>query len=180
MKEALSTEPVQTETEKPKDTAQNSPVPFKVGLNEAARLTGASKTTILKYAEEGKLSFEFNGAQKKVYQVAELQRVFGELKVQNGAAKEQQDQIEPQEQDTETALKVALLEEKLRHAEELSQLFKQQAERAEREAEKWQQQAERATLMLTHRPEPTPTPEAQTAPQEPERKSRFRIFGGNR
>lgn len=170
MTEALNIAPVQDEPIKPTDTTSKFPTSAKVGLNEAARLTGASKTTIIKYAEEGKVSFEFNGAGKKVYQVAELQRVFGDLKVPPSSALEQQDQIEP----VETALKMAVLEEKLRHAEELSGLYMKQAEEAKQNAERWQIQAERATLMLTHRPEPAAAPEPATHPK----KKFLGIFGG--
>ena len=182
MTAALTTEPVQTEDEKPNDTAVKSPVPFKVGLNEAARLTGASKTTILKYAEEGKLSFEFNGAQKKVYQVAELQRVFGDLKVQNGSAKGQQDQSEPEQLAENTAVKVAQLEGEvaklqavLEAEREKSRILAEVAEKAELNADHWRGQADAVTRMLTHTPTATPEPEPPAA--SPKKKF-LGIFGG--
>ena len=173
MNTETTTDPAQKSSNDLSNTAQKMTEPARVGLNAAARMTGASKNTIIKYAEEGKLSFEFNGAQKKVYQVAELQRVFGNLKVQSSSEVDQQNQDEPHEIPAKTTLEVAVLREKLRHAEELNQLYIKQAEEAKENAEKWQIQAERATLMLTHRPEP----EAATQPVQ--KGFLARLFGGN-
>jgi hypothetical protein len=183
MTDALTTEPVQSETEKPEETANNSPAPYLVGLNEAARLTGASKTTILKYAEDGTLSYEFNAQKKKVYQVAELQRVFPKMKVQNGSAKEQIDHDEPKEVPDNTAHKLELLEQENRFLKEKLEAEAEKASREAQNAQDWKNQCERMTLMLTHRPEPTPVPEPQATPEPqpvaaPKRKF-LGIFGGN-
>ena len=175
MTEALSITPVQTQPEKPDETDSNSPPPYKVGLNEAARLTGASKTTILKYAEDGTLSWELNPQRKKVYEVSELQRVFPKMKVQTSADKEQVDHAEPEVKPNDTAHKLALLEQENRFLKEKLEAESEKASREAQNAQDWKNQCERMTLMLTHRPEPTPSP----APVMEHRKGFFaRLFGG--
>ncbi|MBV9470575.1 MAG: hypothetical protein JOZ57_15150 [Abitibacteriaceae bacterium] len=171
MNEALTAEPVQEMPTIPAYTNENIAAPAKVGLNEAARLTGASKTTILKYAEESKLSFELNPQGKKVYQVAELERVFGRLKTPTSSEEGQQDHSEPPEIPPQTALEMALLKAEVRRLEDQNHLLA-------KNAEDWQQQAERLTLMLTHRPEPEPVP-APTTQSTPEPPKGFlqRLFG---
>jgi hypothetical protein len=151
-------------------------VPLKVALH----LTQSSKATFHRYTKSGKLGFETNDDGEKIYQIPELERVFGKLAPmepeETVSKAEEKNQLEPPPQGDNTALEVAILREKLRHAEEIAHLYQQQAE-------KWQQQAERATLMLSHRPEPMSAAEPPAAqpiamPAAQPKKKFLGIFGG--
>ena len=50
-----------------------------IGINEAAKLTGKSKSVIWSKTKSGVLSSVFDGGGKKKYQISELERVFGTL-----------------------------------------------------------------------------------------------------
>jgi hypothetical protein len=186
MSEDQNPEPVQENSIEPMNTSANFAAPAKVGLNQAARLTGASKNTIIKYSEDGTLSYELNAQNRKVYQVAELQRVFPNMKVLYGSVTSSLNRREPAKSGSDQSnntqeldrLRTELHQKEIELAteREKSRLLTQIAESKQEEAEKWHKQAERLSLML-------PAPEAQKAPEpvpEPEKPKGFfsRIFGG--
>jgi DNA-binding transcriptional MerR regulator len=158
-----------------------------VGFTQALKLTGTSRATLHRYTQNGKLSYETDEDGHKIYQVIELERVFGKLKspeTEEAVSNEgQRNQLETADQDHETTLKVAQLEAEKHQLEiqlaaerEKSRLLEQIADREKEEAEKWHRQAERLSLML-------PAPATTTAPEptpEPEKSKGFlrRIFGG--
>jgi DNA-binding transcriptional MerR regulator len=145
-----------------------------VGLHEAMRLTGASKSTITRYSTKGKLSFETTEDGRRTYQVVELERVFGKLKapqpLRNSSQDVHENGLQLEGEGLEPDLEVALLQAEVRRLTEINELLAQNAQEAKQTAAQWQQQAERATLMLTHRPEETPT-------AEPSKGFWKRIFG---
>jgi hypothetical protein len=57
--------------------ANQSQPPGTVGLNQAARLTGKNKAVLHRDADRGVLSYETNDKGHRVFQVAELGRVYG-------------------------------------------------------------------------------------------------------
>jgi hypothetical protein len=56
---------------------------MQVGINQAARLTGKNKSVIWRDTKAGKLSSSLCGKGKTVYNLAELERVYGKLKDPN-------------------------------------------------------------------------------------------------
>jgi len=53
---------------------------MQVGINQAARLTGKNKSVIWRDTKAGKLSSTLDGKGKTVYNLAELERVYGQLR----------------------------------------------------------------------------------------------------
>lgn len=156
----------------------------KVTFVQALKLITASRATLSRYTNDGKLSFETDENGHKIYQVAELERVFGKLKApetdEEVSENEPSNHEEPAKPDHETVLKLALLEQENQF---LRERLEAEAEKAKREAQNaadWKLQAERVTLMLTHRPEPTPIPEAQPEASEQPKRKFLGIFGGGR
>lgn len=187
MTTTLNAEPVQKIPAEPDVTSSKSIDPTKLGLNAAARLTGASKNTISKYAEDGTLSWELNAQGNKVFQVAELQRVFPKMKVQTGSGTGAESRREPPKNgsnDNETAVKIAVLEGEKRTLEaqlkaerEKGLLLEEIAQKAEQNATDLRQ----ALKMLTYTPEPV-APTTTTEPQTQQTQRGFfgRLFKGNR
>jgi hypothetical protein len=52
-----------------------------VSISKASHLSGAARSTIYKDIEDGKLSVEINARGKKEINISELQRVYGDLKI---------------------------------------------------------------------------------------------------
>ena len=63
------------------DTTENHPKTATVSISEAARLVGKGRQTLYNHKKQGKLSFEKDRDGSPVVQVAELMRVYGELKL---------------------------------------------------------------------------------------------------
>jgi DNA-binding transcriptional MerR regulator len=177
----MTTEPDQEIAIEPIRTGSNSFVPMKVGINEAARLTGASKNTVAKYADDGTLSWELNAQGKRVFQVAELQRVFPNMKAQNGSQGKSvslRDLPKNGSDQGNQAVKIAVLEgekrtlEALLNAEkEKGRLLEEIAQKAERNADDLRQ----AMKMLTYQPT---SEEQEKKPTAPVLKKKWRLFGG--
>lgn len=91
-----------------------------VGASEAARLTGKGRATIQRHIKSGKLSARRVAAHGRVIDTAELERVYGSIRI--GEAP----QAEPVSQ-TETVT-VEVLREQLRIANELADWLKGQLE----------------------------------------------------
>ena len=51
-----------------------------IGITDAAKLTGRNASTITRAANQGRLSFHKDSAGRRVFDVAELERVFGKLR----------------------------------------------------------------------------------------------------
>lgn len=140
----------------------------KVTFVQALKLITASRATLSRYTKDGKISFETDDKGNKLYQVVELERVFGKLLApetdETVSDEDDQDHEEQQQPNHETALKLALLEQE-------NSFLRDRAQRAENEAQSWKQQAERATLILTDQ-------RAQPEPPQPRRGILGAIFGG--
>jgi hypothetical protein len=127
-----------------------------VGINEAARLTGKTKTQIYRDIEASKLSWQFDQKGGKKLQIADLDRVYGLKKpVDTGSKDGIKDQMKPLEKPkdttsdtTELAVKLAVLEERLRAKDEVIRMQTEQIEDLRDQREKLQDQTQRLTLML--------------------------------
>jgi hypothetical protein len=152
---------------------------------QALKLITASRSTLARYANTGQVSFETDEKGNKLFQVIELERVFGKLKSfetdETNSVEGQKDHLTPQEIAADTTLKLALLEAENRFLKEKLEAEADKAKREAQNAEDWKNQCERMTLVLTHRPEPALTlePELQTAP-EPKKGFFGRLFGGDK
>ena len=142
-----------------------------VGFTQALKLTGTSRATLHRYTQNGKISFETNADGHKIYQVVELERVFGKLKTEEPekeSSKEQErNQTETVKPDHETTLKIALLEQENRFLKEQNENLQQNTE-----------DLRRAMLMLTHKPKPQAVSQPMQ-PTPPPKGFLARLFGGN-
>ncbi len=150
-----------------------------VGHSLALKLTGSSPATLYRYTKAGKLSYDKDENGHKIYQVAELERVFQKLKsmetVDNVSDEGEREQLKTSQDDHENALKIANLENENRKLEILLEAEREKGRLLERNADDLRQ----AMKMLTYRPEPTSTPSPSEAQPAPQSKKRFLgIFGG--
>jgi DNA-binding transcriptional MerR regulator len=153
-----------------------------VGHSLALKLTGSNPATLHRYTKAGKLSYDKDENGHKIYQVAELERVFQKLKPMetsdNVSNEGEREQLKTTEADFENALKIANLESENRKLEILLEAEREKGRLLERNADDLRQ----AMKMLTYRPEPVPQPTAQTQPiAEPAaqpKKKFLGIFGG--
>ena len=140
-----------------------------VGFTQALKLTGTSRATLHRYTQNGKLSFETDEDGHKIYQVIELERVFGKLKSPETekpvSNEDERNQLETPDQDPETVLEMALLKAENERLRDKLEAEQQKAQLLAQSADDWKEQCQRMTLMLTHRPEPATAPEPTTAPQ---------------
>jgi chromosome segregation ATPase len=123
---------------------------MQVGLTEAARLTGKDASTITRACNSGRLSFMRDDAGNRIFDVAELERVYGKLRT-------------PEEQQAHDALGqdlTALHEAELRAKDaEIAALQREKRLLEDviadlrRDREKWQEQAGQVTRLLTDRRE---------------------------
>jgi chromosome segregation ATPase len=130
---------------------------MQVGLIEAARLTGKDPSTITRAVNNGKLSASQDGDGKRVFDVAELERAFGPLKV-NGEAAHGATAL-PSTDTHRLELEAAQGREQL--LKEHIRLLEAQIEDLKADRAKWQEQAGSITRLLTD--ERSATEKAQAA-----------------
>lgn len=118
---------------------------MQVGLIEAARITGKDPSTITRAVNNGKLSASQDGDGKRVFNVAELERVFGPLKVNGEAA-----HGAPALPGTDThRLELEAAEREKALLKEHIRLLEAQIEDLKADRAKWQEQAGSITRLLT-------------------------------
>jgi hypothetical protein len=118
---------------------------MQVGLTDAAKLTGKDNSTITRAANKGRLSFTTDASGNRLFDVAELERVFGPLKSPDeeepiAAAPDNGRLLATVERAHET--EVLLLKEHIR-------LLQAQVDDLKADRERWQQQAGQITRLLT-------------------------------
>lgn len=131
---------------------------MRVGLTQAAKLAGKDPSTITRAAQTGKLSYHQDADGNRVFDVAELERVFGTLKVPGQGEAASEPPAAPAGDQAAAAIAAAQLEA----AEREKQLLREQLRMLERQVEdlrvdrdKWQTQAAGITRLLTdQRPQP--------------------------
>ena len=116
---------------------------MQVGLNEAARLTGKDASTITRACQAGRLSFSKDESGNRMFDLAELERVYGPLR-------------KPEEQTVSIANIAAVTEVLERvHAAEVNGLQREirrledQVRLLETQCSQWQGQASQITRLLT-------------------------------
>jgi TolA-binding protein len=116
---------------------------MQVGLNEAARLTGKDASTITRACQAGRLAFSKDESGNRMFDLAELERVYGPLR-------------KPEEQTVPTANIAAITEALERaHAAEVTGLQREirrledQVRLLETQCSQWQGQASQITRLLT-------------------------------
>jgi hypothetical protein len=123
-----------------------------VSISEAARLTGKSRNTLHRHIKSGKVSKREDKDGNPVIDTAELIRVYGKLKIDSDSVKQSQSDSMAQ-RDTppvtdDTAMKIALLEQKINFLEKERDTERERREQAEAEKERWAKQAESTTRLL--------------------------------
>ena len=156
---------------------------MQVGLNEAARLTGKDQSTITRACQSGRLSFTKDESGNRMFDLAELERVYGPLR-------KPEEQTDPAPTADIAAITEAL--ERARAAEvtglqrEIRRL-EDQVRLLETQCSQWQGQASQITRLLTdqresRRERARQEREDRQRQQEPERgtlaqRLKF-VFGG--
>jgi hypothetical protein len=115
---------------------------MQVGLNEAARRTGKDQSTITRACQAGRLSFSKDESGNRLFDIAELERVYGPLR-------------KPEEQPVPTADTAAITESLERaHAAEVTGLQREirrledQVRLLETQCSQWQGKASQITRQM--------------------------------
>jgi septal ring factor EnvC (AmiA/AmiB activator) len=146
---------------------------MQVGLNEAARLTGKDASTITRACQAGRLSFSKDESGNRMFDLAELERVYGPLR-------------KPEEQTVPTANIAAATEALERaHAAEVNGLQREirrledQVRLLETQCSQWQSQASQITRLLTDQREQAKRDHAQQERERGTLAQRLKlVFGG--
>jgi septal ring factor EnvC (AmiA/AmiB activator) len=146
---------------------------MQVGLNEAARLTGKDASTITRACQAGRLSFSKDETGNRMFDLAELERVYGPLR-------------KPEEQIVPTANIAAITEALERaHAAEVTGLQREirrledQVRLLETQCSQWQGQANQITRLLADQREQAERDRAQQERERGTLAQRLKlVFGG--
>lgn len=137
---------------------------MEVGINEAAKITRKNKSTIWRDTNSGILSAKQSSKGKRVYDVAELERVYKRIYDPNepetketAADKVASDLSQPGLEAEKLALKLEFLEREIA-------LIKDQLTEVKTDRDHWRGQAETALRAL---PAPTTTPATDTHSERP-------------
>lgn len=136
----------------------------KVSLSEAARLTGKARVTIHRHIDKGKLTKELDGTGSPVLDVAELERVYGTLKLPSMSQSVSQIQREMENNDNLLQRELEILrEERERERNQFITQIDDLRHRLDAEAEARRIEGEerrKLTALLTdQRERPAPAPE---------------------
>lgn len=127
-----------------------------MGITDAAKLTGRNASTITRAANQGRLSFHKDSAGRRVFDVAELERVFGKLRnpeegthsaeaVQNTNAHSAEFRMHERMHGAEKTA----LEREIELLRERMQEMKDQLDDMRDDRDHWRQQAETHIRLLT-------------------------------
>lgn len=153
-----------------------------IGLTEAAKLTGKSPSTITRRSnhkdQRKRLSFTINGDGERVYDVAELQRVFGDLKNANTTkhAPVQETKNARLRNDLQQSLKEAH-EREIVLLREQNALLHTQLQDIQKDRDEWRNQAKQHTVLIEdHRKREDALKQSLEAAQKPVERPK-KIFG---
>ncbi len=131
---------------------------MQVSITKAAKLAGVSRTTLYNDMNSGKLTFISSGKNKKLLDVAELERVYGSLTLEaddktSSSTKSEQKQTKTTEQ-APALVELAVLRERLdtlekERAREREQLV-ERIEHLQESLNKAQENQTKTTLLLEH------------------------------
>jgi len=116
----------------------------KVGAQRAAELTGKSKSTIQRAMKSGKVSFELDGNNRRVIDVAELERAFG-LKPQESEQNEQK-AVEAELEKASQMIEMERLKMRIKMLEDQLDDAKEQIEDLKEQRGSWQKQAQQTLI----------------------------------
>ena len=130
----------------------------KVGLKEAAELTGKARSTIVRAHKRGAISVHKDNAGRTVYEVSELERFFGPLNTEEVARNvAEATKRTPEQQATQRVLEQeneALKRDNARLEEMLSEV-RQERDRTRADLDDWKRQAQ--ALLTDQRAKETET-----------------------
>ncbi len=118
----------------------------KVGAQRAAELTGRSKSTVQRSMNSGKLSFEIDGNGRRLIDVSELDRVFGLLPQNGGAAATQETSSQAELQRAADMLEIERLKMRVRGLEEQLEITREQLEDMRGQRDLWQKQSQQILI----------------------------------
>lgn len=146
---------------------------MEVGINQAAKITRKNKSTIWRDTKSGVLSSKANGKGQRVYDIAELERVYGQIYDPDAPETNATEVIAVASNQPQPGIEAEKLALKLEFLERELTLVKDQLTEARSDRDHWRTQAETVLRAL---PAPTVQPTAT------EEKPGFlaRLFGGRR
>lgn len=140
----------------------------KVGAQRAAELTGKSKSTIQRAMKSGKISYEMDQNDRRVIDVAELERAFGLVPQDRG----QNDNVETELQKAAEMLETERLKMRIKLLEEQLDYTKEQLEDLKEQRDQWQKQAQQ--VLITSQYSQKQAEELKAEMKERERRARER------
>lgn len=126
-----------------------------VGITEAARLTKKNKSVIWRDTKNGIITATQNGKGHRVYNIAELERVYGRVYSEDELATPETESREVASNDVQPIVEQAKLAVKLEYLERELNLIKDQLSEIKSDRDHWRNTAETALRAL---PAPTATP----------------------
>lgn len=116
----------------------------KVGAQRAAELTGRSKSTIQRCMNNGKISFDVDGAGRRVVDVSELDRVFGLEKQQ--PATQMAPAVEHELEKAKQMLDMERLRMQMKALQDQLDAAHEQIADLKSQRDKWQKQADQVLI----------------------------------
>ena len=120
----------------------------KVGLEEAARLSGVSRATINRWAQRNKISIDVSDGGARLYDVSEILRYADANGKRSGSRMSSQRDSLPVSFGTETQ-RVADLEERIGDLKARINALEADKQDIMHDRDRWRTQAEQATRLLT-------------------------------
>lgn len=141
----------------------------KVGAQRAAELTGKSKSTIQRAMKNGKISYEIDHNDRRVIDVAELERAFGLAPQGTGS---DQDSVEAELKKAADMLETERLKMRIKLLEEQLETSQEHLEDLKAQRDQWQKQAQQ--ILITSQYSQRQAEEMKAEMKERERRARER------
>jgi predicted site-specific integrase-resolvase len=127
-----------------------------VTMGVASRMTGKSKTTLLRYYRSGKISAVRNQNGSYEFDTSELARVFDvtpitpvtESVTGNMLSSDTPQKLPQEVTDTALQVRVAVAEQSLKHLQEMLDMVKEQRDQIAKDRDHWQQTATNSQQLL--------------------------------
>ena len=141
----------------------------KVGAQRAAELTGVSKSTIQRAMKSGKISYEVDQNERRVIDVAELERAFGLVPQDGGRS---QGSVEAELEKATQMLEAERLKMRIRMLEEQLDTARDHIDDLKDQRDQWQKQAQQ--VLLTSQYSQKQAEELKEELKERERRAKLR------
>lgn len=116
----------------------------KLGIQEAAELSGKTKATIQRAMNSGRISFELNESGDKVIDTSELERVYGPFKSKSASTSEAI--IRAELQRAQDMLDVERMKMRVRGLEDQLHMTQSQLDDMREQRDQWQKQAQQILI----------------------------------